>query len=182
MSRPMPTRDATTPAELRQLTPDDTDAYRTLRLLALAESPTAFGSSFEEEAAFTREFFERRLSADGPVAMYGAFVDGALVGMIGVGRETALKERHRAFIRSMYVHPDARRLGLGAALLSRALADVDAMPGVWQVTLTVTAGNAPAQRLYAAHGFTEFGRAPAALFVNGVYYDDVLMLRHRTTR
>lgn len=141
----------------------------------------AFGSSYEEEAAFDDRQFASRLADDGPVQMFGAFVDGELLGMAGIGREPALKEQHRAFIRSMCVHPRARRLGLGRALLAHVLAVADAMPGVRQVTLTATAGNEPALRLYEAHGFVVFGRAPESLCVNGAYYDDLLMVRHRPT-
>lgn len=165
--------------DIRPLRPADVDAYRALRLYALRESSMAFGSSHEEEVAFDQAQFAARLADDGPVRMYGAFVDGDLLGMAGIGREPALKEQHRAFLRSMYVHPRARRLGLGRALLAQVLAVADAMPGVRQVTLTATAGNEPALRLYEAHGFVIYGRAPESLFVDGVYYDDLLMVRHR---
>lgn len=164
---------------IRRLERDDAAAFRAIRLQALRDSPTAFGSSHHEEAHQPLDRFATRLdSTDG--VMLGAFAAGALVGIVGVVREPAAKEHHRAVIRSMFVTPDARGLGVGSALLRHALAVADALPGVWQVILTVTAGNDAAMRLYRAHGFTPYGVLPSSLYVGGRYYDDVLMIRQRT--
>jgi ribosomal protein S18 acetylase RimI-like enzyme len=164
---------------IRPLTRDDATAFRTVRLDALLESPTAFGSSHHEEARQPLDWFANRLEADDWIVL-GAFDDGSLVGIVGVAREPAAKERHRAEIRSMFVAPSARRRGVASALMVHALAAADAMPGVWQVILTVTAGNAATIRLYRAHGFTQYGVLPSSLYVGGRYYDDVLMIRQRT--
>lgn len=163
---------------IRRLRAADAAAFRTVRLRALRDSPTAFGSSYHEESGQPLEWFAARLETGGAL-MFGGFVDGVLAGIAAVVREAAAKERHRAEIRSMFVAPEYRGRGLAAALLGHALAAADAMPGVWQVTLTVTAGNVAAQRLYEAHGFAPYGRLPASLHVDGRYYDDVLMLRVR---
>lgn len=167
----------TPPVTIRPLTAADVGAYRELRLLALGTSPTAFGSSLEEEAALPLTAFAARLDGSTGLQLFGACSGDELVGMVGVGRLAALKERHRAELRSMFVRPEARGAGVGRQLLVHALAVVERLDGVRQVTLTVTAGNAAARRLYEAHGFTPYGQAPEALFVDGVYYDDVLMVR-----
>ena len=166
---------------IRRLRAADAAAFRAVRLAALLDTPTAFGSSHHEEAAQPLEWFAARLEAADAV-MFGAFVDGGLAGIAGVVREPAAKERHRAAIRSMFVAPAHRGRGVAAALLGRALDEADAMPGVWQVVLTVTRGNAAARRLYEAHGFVPYGELPASLHVDGRYYDDVLMLRVRPDR
>ena len=164
---------------IRRLQRPDAVAFRALRLEALSDSPTAFGTSHHEEAAQPLERFAAELDAETDRQLFGAFVDGQLVGMVCVVREPATKERHRAVIRSMFVSPRARGRGVATALLGRALAAVDAMPGVWQVTLTVTRGNDAAIALYRRHGFTPYGSLAASLFVDGTYYDDVLMVRLR---
>jgi ribosomal protein S18 acetylase RimI-like enzyme len=164
---------------IRRLGAGDAAAFRSMRLAALLDSPTAFGSSHHEEAHQPLEWFARRLESDDGM-MFGAFAAGLLVGMVGVVREPAAKERHRAAIRSMFVSPSARGRGVASALLGHALAAADALPGVWQVILTVTAGNAAALGLYRAHGFTQYGVLPSSLYVGGRYYDDVLMIRQRT--
>ncbi|MGD9905420.1 MAG: N-acetyltransferase family protein [Vicinamibacterales bacterium] len=163
---------------IRALDGADAEGFRTIRLAALLDTPSAFGASHHEEIGQPLAWFAARLAAPDSV-MFGAFVDGALAGIAGVVREPAAKERHRAAIRSMFVAPAYRGRGLAAALLARALEAADAMPGVWQVVLTVTRGNTPAVRLYEAHGFTAYGVLPASLHVDGRYYDDVLMIRVR---
>lgn len=163
---------------IRRLLADDAVAFRTVRLAALLDSPTAFGSSHHEEARQPLEWFAGRLEADDWI-MLGAFADGSLVGIVGVARESAAKERHRAVIRSMFVSPSARGRGVASALLRHALAAADALPDVWQVILTVTAGNAAAIRLYRAQGFTPYGLLPSSLYVGGRYHDDLLMIRQR---
>jgi ribosomal protein S18 acetylase RimI-like enzyme len=167
---------------IQRLTPGDVHAYRALRLLALADSSAAFGSSVEEEAALELTVLAARLDDASDLQVFGASLHGDLVGMIAVGREQARKERHRAFIKSMFVRPEARRLGIARHLVAHALRVAEGMPGVRQVTLTVTSRNTGARHLYEAHGFTAYGVAPEALFVDGVYHDDVLMVRHFTSR
>ena len=165
---------------IRRLQRPDAEAFRALRLEALSDSPTAFGTSHHEEAALPLERFAAELDPVAERQLFGAFVDGQLVGIVGVGREPAAKERHRAVIRSLFVSPRARGRGVATALLGQALAVADAMPGVWQVTLTVTRGNDAAIALYTRSGFTPYGTLPASLFVDGSYYDDVLMIRQRS--
>jgi RimJ/RimL family protein N-acetyltransferase len=162
---------------IRRLNRYDAEAFRALRLEALRDSPTAFGSSHDEEADRPLEWFAAELAPGAARQMFGAFIDGRLVGLVGLAPEPAVKERHRAVIRSMFVTRRARGRGVAASLLRQALDAADALPGVWQVILTVTAGNESAERLYRAHGFIAYGRLPAALHVDGRYYDDVMMIR-----
>jgi RimJ/RimL family protein N-acetyltransferase len=161
---------------VRRLGAADAAAFRDVRLLALRESPTAFGSSEHEEAPQPLDWFAARLEA-ADAAMFGAFDGDTLAGIAGVVRERAAKERHRATVRAMFVAPAYRGRGLGTALLREVLAAAAAMAGVSQVVLAATAGNEAALALYRAHGFTPYGRLPGALFVDGAYYDDVLMVR-----
>lgn len=45
---------------VRVLTPDDVEAYRTIRLEALQADPGAFGSTYEREAEFdTQDWLDR---------------------------------------------------------------------------------------------------------------------------
>ena len=112
---------------------------------------------------------EARLAADGDTAMWGAFVDGALAGGIGLMRERRLKNRHKADVVAMYVIPEYARRGIGRALLEHAIAYAhDA--GIEQLTLTVTQGNAAARELYAAAGFVTLGVEPRAIKVVDQYF------------
>ncbi len=163
---------------IRRLGPEDAATYLDLRLLALRESPTAFGSSYEEECTRTTEHVSCMLQADSGRHLLGAFVDGVLVAMARLDREESIKEQHRAALRSMYVRLEHRRSGIGRALVQEQLDAADAIRGLRQVTLTVTAGNRAATSLYESFGFTSYGVAPEALCIAGAYYDEVHMVRH----
>lgn len=160
---------------LRELTPDDADAYRPLRLEALRTAPSAFASSFEEESVRDPAITRERLRAGPDGATFGAFQDGDLVGICSIFRLPRLKERHKAYLVGMYVAPAARRTGVGRALVAAVIDRARAMPGLRQVLLGVEAGNGPARALYEAFGFEAFGYEREALIVDGVAYDEVHM-------
>lgn len=69
------------------------------------------------------------------------------------------------------VHPDARRTGIGIALLGVMEADLK-KNGVKHIFLEVAADNAPARALYEQNGFVQIGVRPR-------YYDgvDAIMMR-----
>ena len=159
--------------QIRRLLASDASAFQALRLAALQESPSAFGSSYEDEHATPVATIAANLAQRN---LFGAFDGDALAGMIGVGLDSAAKARHKASIRAMYVAPNQRGRGLGKQLLVHALGFAAAMDGVRQVTLDVTANNAAAMALYAAHGFTIYGTEPRAMLVDGQFYDTVLMV------
>lgn len=163
--------------QIRRLDSADAPAYQALRLHALQESPTAFGSSYEEERDTPIDVIATRLAPGSERHVFGAFVEAQLVGLAGLVRESGLKARHSGFIRAMYVTPSHRGKGIARQLLTEALAVARSMPGLVQVTLSVTAGNASAIALYQSFGFETYGVAPRALFVDGVLYDEVQMVR-----
>ena len=80
---------------IRTLQPEDAAAYQALRLRGLAEVPTAFASSWEEEQGTPLEEVARRLRADETGAVFGALASSQLVGLAGVQRESMVKLRHR---------------------------------------------------------------------------------------
>jgi ribosomal protein S18 acetylase RimI-like enzyme len=165
--------------KIRFLTSKDVVAYRELRLQALRESPTAFASSFEQEACLSVDDFAKRLSTHDNLnsGIFGAFDDSdgkreKLIGMIGFSRENRPKRAHIGNLWSMYVLPKFRRLGVGVVLLDRALSHAGQLDGLRQIILAVTANNVPASSLYKSRGFDRFGLEHDALFVDGSYFDD----------
>ncbi len=174
-----PANDPAPTVLLRELCPDDAEAYRPLRLEALQDAPSAFASSFEEESARDLEATRERLRAGPDGATFGAFLAGRLVGTSTIFRVSRLKERHKAYLVGMYVAPTARRSGVGRALVAAVLDRAQTMPGLRQVLLGVEAGNAPARALYEAFGFEAFGTERDALIVDGVAYDEVHMVWFR---
>jgi GNAT superfamily N-acetyltransferase len=89
--------------------------------------------------------------------------DGSWAGTVAVERERErTKRRHIAWIMRMYVAREHAGIGIGRALLERAIEWARALPEVTKVNLTVAAHNAPAIALYAHCGFREFSREPDA--------------------
>jgi ribosomal protein S18 acetylase RimI-like enzyme len=160
---------------IRRLTPDDAHAFRRLRLFALCESPTAFGSSYEEEQDLPMSVVERRLATTPDRAAFGAFENHELVGSVVLGRDNMRKLAHKAFIWGMYVSPNARGRSVGRHLLVEALTFARSIDSIRQVNLSVTAGNIAAFRLYESVGFRVYGREPDALCIDGRLHDELHM-------
>ncbi|MBE9158321.1 GNAT family N-acetyltransferase [Nodosilinea sp. LEGE 06152] len=166
--------------EIRRLTSGDVIAYRDLRLHALQESPTAFASSYEQEARFSLSDFAARLHPNSENAashMLGAFDDSnRLIGMLGFSRENRPKRLHVGSLWSMYVLPEFRGQSVGSALLDRAIAYAQDLDGLRQLVLSVTAGNVAASALYQSRGFELFGLERDSLCVDGTYFDEEHLL------
>src|SRR5712691_1017949 len=114
---------------------------------------------------------ELRLEAN---TVFGGWVDSSpLVGVAGFRVEDAVKLRHKGVLWGMYVRPEARRTGLGAALVKRVVEYARTL--VEELCLTVVASNTAACRLYSAAGFKEYGLERRALKVGSEYYDELLM-------
>lgn len=170
--------------EIRFLTSQDVTAYRNLRLHALRESPTAFVSSYEQEAQLPLADFAARLcpNHDSASGIFGAFSDRShLVGMLGFSRETRLKRVHVGTLWSMYILPEFRGQGVGARLLDGAIAHARQLSGLRQLTLSVTAGNVAAATLYRSRGFEPFGLARESTCIEGNYFDEEYFVLHLST-
>ena len=161
-----------TNATIRTLEPSDVEAYRALRLEGLRDSPEAFSSDYAENARFPLETFAQRIAAERNRWVLGAFDADALVGVAGYMREQGAKVDHRAMVWGMYVTPRARGRGVGAELLAELIARARAQPGLEQLHLSVTAGNASARDLYARAGFVGCGIEPRTMRVAGRFLDE----------
>lgn len=162
--------------KVRELTVDDADEYRALRLRALREEPEAFGSSWEEESARPPEVAIARLQATNQMA-FGGFDDhGNLVGMVWLYRHDGIKSRHKADVISMYVASEVRGQGLGRMLLEAAIARARETPGLEHLLLAVVTTNTAARKLYRSLGFEPYGREPLALKLGDRYLDEEMMV------
>ena len=166
--------------EIRLLNEADAEPYGHLRLRMLREQPEAFVSSYEEEAPKPLSWTQDRLKASelSPVRfVLGAFSDGCLVGSVALSVEEKFKQRHKAFLFGMFTAPEERNKGIGRALLAECLGRAARVPGLEQVYLTVTGGNA-AEQLYASVGFERFGIENRAIKCDGKYYSKIYMALH----
>ncbi|MBP8018397.1 MAG: GNAT family N-acetyltransferase [Hylemonella sp.] len=162
-----------------RLTPPYAEAYRKLMLEAYATHPEAFTSSVAEREALPLSWWQQRLTTD-PNAhevIFGAFAQGALVGAVGLGQETREKARHKATLFGMFVQAGHQHAGLGRLLVEAALEHAHTRPGLRQVLLTVTEGNARAHALYTRCGFETFGVEPDAVTVGSSFVSKIHMWR-----
>jgi ribosomal protein S18 acetylase RimI-like enzyme len=165
---------------IRRLAPSDAAVFQVQRLTGLRECPSAFSSSYEEECDTSLSTIARYFDPDSGRNRFGAFDGERLAGTVGVGRENGLKLRHKSYIRGMYVAPAYRGRGVGRQLMEYAIAFASQMEGVSRITLAVTAGNASAIALYESLGFQSYGCERGALIVDGVPYDEILMVHNIT--
>jgi GNAT superfamily N-acetyltransferase len=126
---------------------EDWEAYRAIRLAALAEAPSAFGSSLASERRLTEHEWRTRLSNRAQfVVQCAERTVGTAGGVVDDGAELV----------SMWVHPDTRGEGVGD-LLVKAVLEWARAEGYADIHLWVSVGNAHAERLYARNGFVRTG-------------------------
>ncbi len=124
---------------------------RETRLRALRDTPDAFGATFEEAACRSSDGWAQQLR---DLPTFIAVSDGRDVGMARYAADE--KSTDTAWLISMWVAPEARRMGIGAALVD-AVIDCAHAAGMKRLLLDVADHNAPAVALYARKGFQPTG-------------------------
>jgi len=132
---------------VRALAPDDWEVLRELRYAALTDAPHAFGSTLARERTFTEDVW-RQFTTHMAVALLAEEPVG-LVGCVVIDGDAELV--------SMWVAPEARRIGTGRALVDWARGHAAEL-GFKEITLWVADGNDDAARFYEECGFVPSGR------------------------
>ena len=149
--------------------------FRSLRLAALLDTPEAFASSHDEEKDTAIAEVAARLAGRPDHAVFGAFDDAPLVGIVGLARESHAKMAHKGHVWGMYVAAVARGKGIARELMQAVLAHARASAGIAKVTLNVDAANVAAIALYESLGFVVFAREADAMRLDGQPRDDLQM-------
>jgi ribosomal protein S18 acetylase RimI-like enzyme len=136
---------------VREAKADDWELVRDIRLAALREAPTAFGSTYEREAAFAEEDWRARFRPDRVTFL--ADVPGVSPAGIAGGLE---EDQGTVELVSIWVSPAARGHGVGEALIE-AVTGWARSRGYAAMHLWVTVGNPHAQALYERLGFSATG-------------------------
>ena len=152
---------------IRAITADDIPTVQSLRLDALRLNPLSFTASAGNDIVGDTARLTQLISDSSSAAIFAAFDGDVAVAMVGLRRLTNPKTRHRAEIWGFFVQPDARRGGVGRALMEAAIAHARSWAGLLQVQLAVGDIAPDAKRLYERLGFKEWGREPRALLVDG---------------
>ncbi len=161
--------------EVRQLTEDDAEIYREIRLQALEHHPEAFQATYESVADLPLDAFRQRLRR---YALFGGFIDGALCGFVGFFPLKNPKISHKGLMWGMYVKEEARGSGLAEKIVD-AVVDY-ARDEVEQLLLSVIDDNARAKRFYEKMGFEPYGLERRALKIGDRYYDEEFRVKFLT--
>ena len=144
------------PVEIRRIRADEGRRLREVRLRALADAPTACGSSLAREQAFAESSGTRGIggAAGADRVTFVAEEAGRLVGLAtGVARHQDGPD-HSPMLIGMFVDSTQRGRGVGAALVERVTewARTLAAPHLY---LWATSTNRPAIALYEKCGFSQ---------------------------
>ena len=136
---------------VRETVESDWPALRDIRLEGLRDAPTAFWTTYDQEAHRGEEYWRERIARGGT---FLAYIPGASepVGLVGCYQEDPVT----AELVSMYVRPRARGRGVGQALMATVI-DWASKRNAESVHLWVTETNSQARALYERYGFTPTG-------------------------
>jgi RimJ/RimL family protein N-acetyltransferase len=167
----------TTMTDIRLLKISDTNEFFQHRLEGLQLDSSAFGGSYEDEIKRGPVRYQEILQKDETNnVIFGAFINGVLIGCVGIYQETSSKARHKAFIWGMYVKANARGQGIGKKLMLAAIAHAKTISQVELINLSSETTNVASRSLYLSLGFKIWGVEPKAIFENGKYYDEDHMI------
>jgi ribosomal protein S18 acetylase RimI-like enzyme len=141
---------------VRRVGPEDHELIRTIRLRSLTLEPTAFGSTFEREVAFSEDDWRERLAPDASPHFVTVDDSGTPTGMV-VGALDA-DNPSVAHLFAMWVDPHARGLGTADALVAEVVRWATAQ-GCAELHLRVTERNERAERMYRRNGFERTGQS-----------------------
>ncbi|PYY17510.1 MAG: GNAT family N-acetyltransferase [Acidobacteria bacterium] len=142
---------------LERITPQNVLMFKAVRLRALQDAPSAFGSTYARESQCSdAEWLERAEKWSGERGIgYLAVERGEACGIAG-----SFLSQHDptcAHLISMWTAPTHRRQGVGRLLVG-AILDWARQRGARTLRLMVTSNNEPAISFYQRLGFTLTGR------------------------
>lgn len=142
---------------IARITPGNVSTFRDVRLRALLEAPSAFGSTYARESALSdAEWTQRAIRWNGERGIgFLAIDDGIGCGIAGAMLDD--DDATRATLVSMWTAPTHRRRGVARRLVDEVVAWARARD-VAEVRLMVTSNNGPAVAFYERLGFTNTGR------------------------
>ncbi|MBM3856372.1 MAG: GNAT family N-acetyltransferase [Verrucomicrobia bacterium] len=156
---------------IRVLQFDDWQQWKDLRKESILLSPTAFASSFEEEAGLADRQFQDWITKN---VIFGAFQGDQLIGTAGFFQMELAKEKHRGVLFSVYVTPHERQQGIAHQLVEHVIQE--AKKRVIQLHLKVVSSNASAVHLYQRHGFEVYGTELRSLKYQDRFFNEYLMV------
>jgi ribosomal protein S18 acetylase RimI-like enzyme len=142
---------------LEPITTRNVPVFKDVRLRALQDTPSAFGSTYAREVQLTdAEWAQRAALWNGEKGIGFLAMDaGAACGLAGAFLDEAVAAR--AQLISMWMAPTHRQRGIGRLLVEEIVAWARRC-GATALQLMVTSSNRPAMLFYERLGFTRTGR------------------------
>lgn len=144
---------------VQRIRADEWELLRDIRLRSLLDSPDAFGQRYDEAVASTDDEWVTgaRASAGGDrrTWLFARDEVGTPIGVVQARRRPPAD----CLLFSMWVAPEARRLGIGASLVD-AVQEWGAAWGAERVILWVLVANESAMHFYDRIGFSLLNSGP----------------------
>jgi len=139
------------------ITPKNAAILKAVRLRALQDSPTAFGSTYAEESQLSDvDWVNRAAQCSNDTSVgYLAMDEGTPCGIIRATPDD--QDSSIAWVESMWVAPSHRRHGIGR-LLMNSVVEWARSRSIRMLKLEVTSNNEPAIRFYDLLGFAPTGK------------------------
>lgn len=166
---------------IRHPTASEWRDYKTIRLEALKNNPTAYSTTYDEALEYSDDEWRRRITrgtrgAKQDCSLYLFAYDGEkVVGMVGAFWEDKSVLRHKAEVFGVYLNPEYREKGIGKRLLEAVLIEIKKNVQFTKIVLGVNASNSSALNLYESLGFKKSGKYVKEFLHNGVYSDEIVM-------
>lgn len=168
--------------QTRKLLPNESNAYREIRLECLKKYPNNFTSNYQEEKAKTKLFFQPFIEeSNNNNFVIGAFHNSSLVGISGFKRHDNKKTERRGLIIQVYVQPEYHGKHIGLLLIKSTLKEAFKINGIEQIEIDVIASNHNAESIYKKAGFEAYGIQKNFLKIENSYYDHKMMMIFKTS-
>ncbi len=169
----------TTGYEIRLAAIDDLDGWWNLRLMALKDAPSAFGSDYATSLTQGPSYAERGYFDGGPNRIFGAYTsEGDVVAQAATYAEGG-KRSHIAHVISVFTHPEHRDEGLASQLVLACIHHLQTFPEITSIRISVNASNRAASHIYEKMGFVVWGEEPDAIrTADGSCHNELHMVLH----
>lgn len=168
-----------------ELSPDDWQILRDLKLRSIEEEPVAFEDPDEGREKYQnrseeewRAILEGKMSGgkEGETMMVFADSPEGYIGMVSsIVPAEQDPETRTATMQHMYVSKDKRGSGAGKKLIQALIEKLRNRGDLKKLQLEVVESQTPAIELYKSNGFVEVGRKKEAINRDGQIYDEIEM-------
>jgi len=143
---------------IESITLQNVAVFKEIRLCALQDTPSAFGSTFARESQLTDDEWRSRVTRWNGESGVGflALENGAACGIAGSFLHP--DDLTRAQLISMWTAPTHRQRGVGSMLIDEVTSWAR-LRGATVLDLFVVSSNDPAQHFYERLGFVRTGRS-----------------------